>query len=86
MCDTYSEELNGYVKEMNSKISEIKKLFFDSNNTDRLLDYYNNNEAIIKSISHYINLDSFKDNDLKDKFNSVVERINTKIQVGNLRI
>lgn len=83
MCDTYSEEVNGYVKEMNCKISEITKLFFDSNDTDKLLEYYNNNKTIIKSISHYINLDNFKDNDLKDKFNSMLESINTRMQEDN---
>ena len=77
MCDI-SDEISGYVNEMNKVISKV--FYYNDNDADMLLNYYNNNIGIIKSISYYINLDNFQDNELKDKFNSVVESCNTRIQ------
>lgn len=76
MCDIVTDEISGYVSEINRVISQM--IYYYDNDKSKLLNYYNDNLSIINSTSYFINLSDLEDRGLKKKFNSIIESINSE--------
>lgn len=82
MCDFISEEVDSYANKLNVVLAEFIKLY-KSEDTEKLAEYYENNIAIIKSLSYFINLND-KCLDLKIEFDKILEHVNKNKNKVNL--
>jgi uncharacterized protein (DUF2344 family) len=80
MCDFITEEVDSYANKLNSVLDQIMKIY-KSEDTDKLIEYYENNTSMIKSLSYFINLNE-KCLDLKIEFDKILEHVNkTKVNL-----